>query len=291
MKMTKKLIFAAVAVAVIAGFASCQKEIGGIDWKGGVVGSGDGTTTFKVNQENDSETNTVRGFKQVGLLNRAQGTCVVTQHKQSNATCDGMVGFATYFVENKATSTYNFLVVGVRNNKGITETYASYFCNISEDDLDEYNFGASYEGTDGKLHDRTKDKFDATSTEPYEVVIEKFPMKLNHSYNDKGDLIVGIKFEQVTNGDINITWYRDLKTNTQAATTSGGTVLDSSVAEASKTGRTATSEKGKICAYANIQPLATLDAQWDFYDISWKKVGAYADEDDYFIEVGDIIFE
>lgn len=291
MKMTKKLIFAAVAVAAIVGFASCQKEIGGIDWDGGVVGSGDGTTTFTVNQENKSETNTLRGFKQVGLLDRAQGTCVVSQYNQTMQSCDGMVGFATYFVKNKTADTYNFLVVGVRNNAGTTQTYASYFCNISEDDLDEYNFGAADKLDNGTYKDRVREKFDASVTEPYEVVIEHFPKKLDTTFDKNGTLTVGIKFDQQSNGDIKITWLKDLKTDTKSATTSSGSVLYETKAEAEQTGRTASSEKGKICSYANIQPKATLNARWDFYDISWKKSAAFADEDDHFISVGDVIFE
>ena len=290
MKMTKKLIFAAVAVAAIVGFASCQKEIGDIDWDKGVLGSGDGNTTFTVHQTNEKES-TIRGFKQVGLLDRAQGTCVVSQYNQTMQSCDGMVGFATYFVKNKTADTYNFLVVGVRNNAGTTQTYASYFCNISEDDLDEYNFGAADKLDNGTYKDRVREKFDASVTEPYEVVIEKFPKKLDTTFDKNGTLTVGIKFKQLENGDISIAWLKDLKTNTQAATTSGGEELYSRTAEAAKIGRTASSEKGKICSYANIQPKATLNARWDFYDISWKKSAAFADEDDHFISVGDVIFE
>ena len=294
MKMTKKLLITAVAVAAVLGLASCQKEIGAIDWQGSGVGSGDGTTTFKVKQTNESKTNTIRGFKQVGALDRAAGTCIVKQFNQSSSSCDGMVGFATYFVQNKGEDktaanygTYNFLVVGVRNNQGVTQTYASYFCNIKEEELDSYNFGAA----DANGNDRTKNAFDATATEPYEIVIEKFPVKLtNVTFDKDGTLEVGIKFEQLSNGDINITWWKDLETNTAAAQTSGGTKIYESVAEAAKIGRDDKSEKGKICAYANIQPKATLNARWDFYDITWKKTSVLSADDD-FIEVGDVIFE
>ena len=294
MKMTKKLLIAAVAVAAVLGLASCQKEIGAINWEGGALGSGDGTTTFKVNQKNESKTNTIRGFKQVGALDRAAGTCVVKQFNQSSSSCDGMVGFATYFVQNKGEDktaanygTYNFLVVGVRNNQGVTQTYASYFCNIKEEELDSYNFGAA----DANGKDRVKESFDKDATEPYEIVIEKFPKVLSGvKYDGDGTLTVGIKFEQLSNGDINITWLKDLETNTQAATTSGGTVLYEKTAEASNIGRDKNSEKGKICAYANIQPQATLNARWDFYDITWKKTSVLSADDD-FIEVGDVIFE
>lgn len=299
MKMTKKLLIGAVLVAAVLSI-SCQKEIGGINWKKGVIGSGDGTTTFTVKQTNESKTNTIRGLKQVGILDRAQGTCIVKQFDQTSSSCDGMVGFATYFVENKTDrtaenyGTYNFLVVGVRNAGGVTQTYASYFCNIRKDELDHYNFGASYVDSDGKTKDRTKNTFAPTATEPYEIVIEKFPKVLTNVTFDKDKtLTVGIKFEQEDEtGDIRISWFKDLETNTQAATTSGGTLLYKTKALGSNIGRDKESPKGKICAYANIQPEATLNARWDFYDISMKPIDSanYVIDDD-FIDVGDIIFE
>ncbi len=293
MKMTKKIIFTALALAAVMGLASCQKEVGKINWDGGVTGSGDGSTTFKVKkQENDSDV-TIRGFKQVGTLDRATGTCIVKQFDQTNKTSDGMVGFMTYLVKNDKVEktaanygTYNFLVVGVRNHNGTTQTYASYFCNIAEDDLDKSNFGAM----EGKV-ERTKSSFDPKETKPYEIVIEKFPKALSGVTFDKdGTLTVGIKFEQTDDGSVNIYWYKDLVANDQAATTSGGTELYKKQALATTLGRDSTSEKGKIAAYANIYAGKKLNAQWSFYDISWKRVSsANADED--ILEGGDILFE
>ena len=141
MKMTKKFLFAAVALAAVIGFASCQQEIGDINWAS-ATGSGDGTTTFKVNQKNEEPLkhedgtpgNTIRGLKQVGALSRAQGTCVVRQYNQTKSSRDGMAGFVTYFTKNDKVpetaenyGTYNFLVVGVQNDSGKTYTYASYY--------------------------------------------------------------------------------------------------------------------------------------------------------------------
>lgn len=294
MKMTKKFIFAAIAVAAVIGFASCQKEIGEINWTGSALGEGDGTKTFTVKSQKNDTDYTIRGIKQAGVLDRAQGTCVVRQYDQTNSTSDGMVGFITYFVKNDKVEktaanygTYNFLVVGVRNHLGKTQTYASYFCNISEDDLQKSNFGAQ----DSKGNDRTKSSFDPKATEPYEIVIEKFPKELSGvKFDADGTLTVGIKFEQTDDGSVNIYWYKDLTENTAASTTSGGTELYKTQALATKLGRDSTSEKGKIAAYANIYAGKTLNARWDFYDISWKRVSsANADED--ILEVGDILFE
>lgn len=292
MKMTKKLVFAALAVAAVIGFVSCQKEIGNINWTNN--GTMDGTKTFTVKKQTNDSESTIRGIKEVGILDRAQGTCVVRQYDQTASSSDGMVGFITYFVKNdkiEATAanygTYNFLVVGVRNHLGKTQTYASYFCNISEDDLQKSNFGAQ----DSKGNDRTKSTFDPTATEPYEIVIEKFPKELSGvKFDSDGILTVGIKFEQTDDGSVNIYWYKDLTENAEASQTSGGTELYKIQALATKLGRDSTSEKGKIAAYANIYAGKTLNARWDFYDISWKRVSSASAADD-FIEVGDILFE
>lgn len=298
MKMTKKLILAAVAVAAVIGLASCQKEVGKINWAGGATGSGDGTTTFKVKKQTNESDSTIRGFKQVGALDRAQGTCIVQQYDQSKTSSDGMVGFMTYLVKNDKVEktaanygTYNFLVVGVRNHNGTTQTYASYFCNIAEDDLDKSNFGAM-EKVNGKEQERTKSSFDANETKPYEIPIVTFPYTLqNITFDKDGTLTVGIKFEQTDAGDVNIYWLKDLVPNTQAATTSGGTELYKKTAKATTLGRDSTSEKGKIAAYANIYAGKTLNARWDFYDISWKTLSTMNADEEEFLEGGDILFE
>lgn len=311
MKMTKKFLFAAVAVAAVIGFASCQQEIGDIKWTS-ATGSGDGTTTFKVNQKNEEPEfqdeaktipgNTIRGLKQVGALSRAKGTCVVRQYNQTKTSRDGMAGFVTYFTKNDKVEetaenygTYNFLVVGVQNVNGATWTYASYYCNIKKDALSTQNFGAYTTDANGNKVNSVKAAFDEKETKPYEIEIVTYPKILSGVPFDKdGTLTVGIKFVQQDNGDVEITWLKDLVENTQAATTSDGTELYKVTAESKVTGRTAASEKGKICAYANIYAQQTLNARWDFYDISWKRESILSTlnaEDDDFIEAGDILFE
>ena len=297
MKMTKKLIFAALAVAAVIGFASCQKEIGEINWQGGVLGSGDGNTTFKVKQTNDSN-GVIRGMKQVGMLDRATATCVITQKDQTSSTCNGMMGFACCFTQNKDKTkanngTYNFLVVGVRNNGSVRETYASFFYNISEENLSKENFGA---GTN------VKEKYVENATEAYEVELVKFPAELlGVTLDSKGNFKIGIRLTEGESGDVLIEWMKDLTENSTAATTSGGTPVNVKLktggtiayyqAKGLDIGRNATSTKGKICTYANIYAGETLNAQWDIYDISWSQDSSFSAEDDDFIEVGDVIFE
>ncbi len=287
MKMTKKLIFAAVAVAAIVGFASCQKEIGDIDWDKGVLGSGDGNTTFTVHQTNEKES-TIRGFKQVGLLDRATATCVMKQYDQSSTTEDGVVGFACCFTQNKDSTkenykTYNFLVVGVRNTFSKRDSYVSFFYNISEDALSTQNFGCSV----------TKSQYDANCVTPYEIELMGWTDLSSYLKLENGTLTCAVKLTEGTSGNVKIEWFKesDLDTNDAAATAKQTAAPFHTVeVPGSKVGRNATSTKGKICTYANIYTEKTLNAKWDLYSISWSKDTSFSADDD-FISVGDVIFE
>ena len=287
MKMSKKFIFAAVALSAVIGLASCQKEIGDINWKGGVVGSGDGTKTFTVKQTNDAK-GTIRGFKQVGLLDRATATCVLKQYDQSSKTEDGVVGFACCFTQNKDATkenykTYNFLVVGLRNSKAKRDTYVSFFYNIAEDKLSTQNFGCS----------ATKLKYDENCVTPYEIELMDWTNLSDYLKLDgEGTLAAAVRLTEGASGNVKIEWFKesDLELNTQASTATG-TAFYTYIVNGDDVGRDGLSTKGKICTYANIYAGKTLNARWDIYSISWSKDSALYAIDPDFIEVGDVIFE
>lgn len=300
--MKKKILFGAVVAAALLSM-SCQ-DLGGIAWKGGIVGSGDGTTTYTVKQTNEKEDEVIRGLKQVGILQRAQGTCLITLKDQTTDSQDGVAGFATCFTKNNADPTadnyltYNFLLVGIRNSYGAPQTYVSYYCNIKKDELNAKNFGTAYtDEATGRVKIRTKDKFDPNETKPYEIVIEDIPdekvRNLNNiSIKDK-TLSVAIKFTGKTNGDIDIEWLKDVTINEQASNVTNATTIKGPLTVSGKMiGRDDKSKNGKLCTYANIYAKKTLNARWDICDISWSKEDAnFFAEDDDLIDVGDIFFE
>ena len=305
--MKKKILFGAVIAAMVLGLVAC-KQLGDINW--GNKGSGDGTQTYKVKQTNDKD-HTIRGMMRFDIIPRHQATCVVQQFDQTKTSCDGMVGFITYYTENKdATAanygTINFLVVGVRNNCGKTETYASYYCNINKDNLSTKNFGCSKELA----------AYDATVTDPYEVIIVDLPNTktkpkkegyLSKTFGEDGTLAIAIQFAGNSDGSIDIAWYGDWDTPaaSQAAAQinfDGKIPLLSAKATAEEIGNvvdesdpTSKAKKGTIWAYANIyydevkKEGKTLNARWDLYNKSWSPA-SYADEDGLF-EVGDIFFQ
>ncbi|MDY4986276.1 MAG: hypothetical protein SO112_09700 [Treponema sp.] len=288
MKMTKKILLAAVAVAAVM-FAGCKKEIGDINW-GSALGSGDGTQTYKVNQLNESKS-TIRGMKKVGALQRAQGTAVVQMFDQDATSYDGMVGFAACVTQNKDKDeegnelenygTYNFLVVGVQNKNGKVQTYASYFCNIAADKMSTQNFGCS----------KTEEKVDPKILTPYEIVIKSYPTQLTASkFLKDGKVSCAIKFDGDTDGGFKIEWFDPSQYTEQTAVASlkyidGATPALTANVSAEKLGRNSESDKGSLWAYANIYGGRRLNGRWDFYDISWKQsVAAYVSEP----EFGDI---
>lgn len=309
--MKKKLLFGAVVAALALGLVAC-KQHGDIKWQD--KGSGTGSKILKVNQTNDKD-HTIRGMYQMDGFKRGKATCIVEQYDQSDTSNDGMVGFITFYSENKKDrdaanyGTINFLVVGVKNNCGKTQTYASYFCNIHKDQLSTENFGV---GTN------TKTAYDADETEPYEVVIVDLPgantpgaTKVgnipNVKFDKDGTLKLAIEFTGKSEGDIDIKWYQNWNTtaSSQAAATidfQGKMPVFDATASASQIGNevdpddpTSKAKKGNIFAYANIyydktaKKGKTLNAKWQLCNVSLF-TSAYADEGE-LEQFGDIFFE
>ena len=301
--MKKKILFGAVIAALALGFVACKK-VGDIDWNN--KGTGTGTKTVSVRQTNDKD-HTIRGMYQLDFIPRHQATCIVEQKDQTKTSCDGMVGFITYYSENTNDptaanyKTMNFLVVGVRNNCGNTQTYASYYGNIRKDELSTKNFGA----------DKVLKAYSATETDPYEVIIVDLPTgttkNLSKSFDDKGVLDIAIQFSGNSDGSIDIAWYGDWDTPaaSQAAAQidfTGKIPLLAATATAAQIGNEvddsdpkAKAKKGTVWAYANIyydentKKGQTLNAKWQLFNVSWSPA-SYADEAE-FTEVGDIFFQ
>lgn len=289
MKMTKKFLIGAAIAALVLGLASCNTEVGDINW--GNAGSGDGTKTYKVNQTSEETKNTIRGLKKFGIIDRAGATCIVQMFDQSKNTSCGMVGFASYVKEDKVNNTMNFLVTGVTNDHGDIKTYASYFCNVDPTKLSTKNFGVSV----------TRDSFDETVKTPYEIVILKWPYTMDKAkLENDGTLRVAVDIKTITNGEIKITWYsvpEMPKAGDQSSATFDpsikGTQLHTVTATTTQLGTKEGAKNGGIWAYANIYPKQTLKGQWDLYNVTWTQTAAaYAEEDSIVPDtVGDIFFQ
>jgi len=300
MKMTKKILFGAAALCAAVLFSGCN-EIGDIDWSTG--SSGDGTRNYSVKQKNE-EDYTIRGLKQVGLASRAQGTCVARLKDQTANTIDGMVGFVCDYSENED-DTVNFLVVGVTNgnkSSGATNvlvTYASYFYNISTDQLSAQNFGCT----------ETKNEYDSTTTTPYEIEIVKFPTTLqsnftSSNYNVDGTMEVAIRFATEDDGSIKIYWYDPTQYSTDGRATASASLTWNDKDNPTKTATVTAAQRkgasddeasnpksGKLCVYANIYSGRTLNATWEMYDVSFKTVASLSALGEENLTFGDINWE
>lgn len=165
MKMTKILVGAVAAVAMVAGLTSCgdwsltsalQKTIGEDIFKYSDATYAAGLGTWTINYDNtegegeEGTTSYVRGGKFL-LTKHSDITAVVTLKDQTTLSKDGVVG--TIFNAGKTKNedgedVWHFMIAGVRNNKGQAAYYVSYFGNVKEADLPRSNFGAvKNEGT------------------------------------------------------------------------------------------------------------------------------------------------
>ena len=311
--MKKKILFGAVIAALALVIVAC-KQVGDIKWDN--KGSGTGSKIVKVKQTNDKD-HTIRGMYQLDAFKRGKATCIVEQYDQTDSSNDGMVGFITFYSENNKDKeaenygTMNFLVVGVKNNCGKTQTYASYYCNIHKDQLSTENFGVG---------SNTKSAYDENETEPYEVVIVDLPGantpgvskigNINNVKYDKtsGTLKMAIEFTGKKDGSIEIKWYSDWNETaaSQAAAQidfDGKSPVYSAVASAEQIGNevdetdpTDKAKKGNVFAYANIyydkaaKKGKTLNAKWQLCNVSLF-TAANAEEEGELLEVGDIFFQ
>lgn len=280
MKMTKKFLFGAAIAALVLGLASCNPEIGDIEWSGGELSTGSGSKQYNVNGQKNETDGTIRGMKRFDVLKRAGATCIVQIFDQKTSSSAGVAGFASFVSENddnlteNGKKTMNFLVSGVRYYGNKTQTYVSYYCNVDPEKLSTKNFGV----------DATRDTFSETVKTPYEIVVTDW-INLDKAKVVDGTLKVAINFIGRENGTIDIEWYtvdKDLKSGDEAGASfdpaAYGLYLDGKTATTAQLGTQDGAKKGYIYAYANIYSGKTLNAQWNLYNTTWSQA-AFADEE------------
>lgn len=154
---------AAIAVAAL-GLVGCQTNIGAEKF---IKGTASGA---KVDYTNENE-NTIRNLHRT-TARHSGGIWTITQtvHKNEakgygSTSGDGLMGII-FDMDKNDDGTWNFLVVGTGANNKKDLTYASYFVNISEDELDSKNFGCSK--TKSTIDDARAEKGKGT---PYEVLL------------------------------------------------------------------------------------------------------------------------
>ncbi len=283
MKMTKILVGALAAVALVAGLTGCQKEIGDIDWKG-TFSSGDGTKDLTVKQSNESDS-IIRGMKML-TLKHTGANIVVRIYNQDEKSKDGMAGYAWNITSTKndeGVALYNFFVLGVRSAEGRREYYLSYFANIAESELSADNFGAT----------EIKTAYDKNATTPYEIVLKKMPTTFAQSLDGEGTLTVVISV--VSDSDNKKQTVKLMKLYSEDAEQTGSATLDltkcselATVAEINVTSYGLETTDQKMGAYANIYAGKTLEAKWSYYDVTGNPIPVAGDISASPVVAGDI---
>ncbi len=272
MKMTKILVGALAAVALVAGLTGCnwsltsalQKSFGEdiFTYNDSTYDAGLGTWT--VNKDNSEGVDVIRGVKLL-LTKHSDISGIVTIKNQDKNSWDGVCGITFDVNSTKDTEgneVYSFIIAGVRNYKGTSQYYVSYFGNVAESDMSRSNFGAvtkETEGTDEEVYiqyDTVAEAKAANITGAYEVPLSnsKGHMKdLGISLSDDGVLQVAIDTKENEDGSYTVNFYDssvyDADNHTVDWTKSA---LKKTETILGKTINKTTAEQAKCGVYANV---------------------------------------
>ena len=264
MKMTKILVGALAAVALVAGLTGCnwsltsalQQSFGEDIFKYNDSTYDAGLGTWTVDKDNSGATDVIRGIKLL-LTKHSDISGIVTINNQDTTTCDGVCGIA--FDVNKTkndegTEVWSFIVAGVRSYKGASQYYISYFGNVTDEDMPKSNFGAIKEdGTYVQYSSVAKAEVDIKSGEctgAYEVPIshEKGYFKTLGITLSDGVLKVAIDTKETEDGSYTVKFYDSsvydadnhtvdwTKAEPKITETISGTTINKTAAEQAKCG-------------------------------------------------------
>lgn len=292
MKLTKKILLAAVAVAAVM-FAGCknwsltsamQKSFGADMFKYNDVTYDAGLGTWKIEGEvNESEEEYERGVKLLLTKHSDIAGLVQIGTKENSSLDKGVLGIAFDVTQNKSDKdainykTWNFGVIGLRNYNGVPQYYVSYFANVSDAQMSALNFGAATPVYDAEgnitgykkpfiqLEEVSKEKLTA-----HEVVIKNFTNLPKTLIND-GVLTVAVDIdEDADTGDYLVKIYDQsavdknnsgIKADAKILNGPGDKIL------ASKIGKEGAAQ-AYVGVYANIYGGQTMDGSLEILDLT-----------------------
>ena len=292
MKLTKKILLAAVAVAAVM-FAGCknwsltsamQKSFGADMFKYNEVTYDAGLGTWTIDGEvNESEEEYERGVKLLLTKHSDIAGLVQIGTKKNSSLDKGVLGIAFDVTQNKSDKdainykTWNFGVIGLRNYNGVPQYYVSYFANVSDAQMSALNFGAATPVYDAEgnitgykkpfiqLEEVSKEKLTA-----HEVVIKNFT-NLPKTLIKDGVLTVAVDIdEDADTGDYLVKIYDQsavdknnsgIKADAKILNGSGDKIL------ASKIGKEGAAQ-AYVGVYANIYGGQTMDGSLEILDLT-----------------------
>ena len=292
MKLTKKILLAAVAVAAVM-FAGCknwsltsamQKSFGADMFKYNDVTYDAGLGTWKIEGEvNESEEEYERGVKLLLTKHSDIAGLVQIGTKENSSLDKGVLGIAFDVTQNKSDKdainykTWNFGVIGLRNYNGVPQYYVSYFANVSDAQMSALNFGAATPVYDAEgnitgykkpfiqLEEVSKEKLTA-----HEVVIKNFT-NLPKTLIKDGVLTVAVDIdEDADTGDYLVKIYdQSAVDKNNSGIKADATILNGSGDKilASKIGKEGAAQ-AYVGVYANIYGGQTMDGSLEILDLT-----------------------
>ena len=292
MKLTKKILLAAVAVAAVM-FAGCknwslssamQKSFGAdmFKYNDATYDAGLGTWTIE-GEANESEEEYERGVKLLLTKHSDIAGLVQIGTKENSSLDKGVLGIAFDVTQNKSDKdainykTWNFGVIGLRNYNGVPQYYVSYFANVSDAQMSALNFGAATPVIDaeGNITGYKKpfiqeDKVSKERLTTYEVEIKGFT-DLPKTLIKDGVLTVAVDIdEDADTGDYLVKIYdQSAVDKNNSGIKADATILNGSGDKilASKIGKEGAAQ-AYVGVYANIYGGQTMDGSLEILDLT-----------------------
>lgn len=285
MKLTKKILLAAVAVMAAVMFAGCknwsltsamQKSFGADMFKYNDATYDAGLGTWTIEGKTNETEDYMRGAKLL-MTKHSDMSGIVEINDGYNASAGracGNVGLVFDVTKKKVEDAegnkkelWNFCVIGIQaNGSSSARYYISYFANISDEDMSADNFGAKIKKTE----------FAPNCDEPYEIELKEWTPLSGVTTNGNVSVVVDVKevsaeaFETsgAKTGSYTVGFYKDeVLSNNHTLNILGKTPISTCVINADTIGKEGTAQ-AYVGVYGNIYGGDTMDGSLEILDLT-----------------------
>lgn len=291
MKLTKKILLAAVAVAAVM-FAGCknwslssamQKSFGADMFKYNDATYDAGLGTWKIEGKTNETEDYMRGAKLL-MTKHSDMSGIVEINDGYNASAGracGNVGLVFDVTKKKVEDAegnkkelWNFCVIGIQaDGTSSARYYISYFANISDEDMSANNFGAYDPVTKQRI---TKTTFEPNCDTPYEIELKGWTTLSGVTTNGNVSVVVDVKevsaeaaeLSKVKAGSYTVSFYKDeVLSNNHTLNILGKTPISACVINADKIGKEGAAQ-AYVGVYGNIYAGDTMDGSLEILDLT-----------------------
>lgn len=284
MKLTKKILLAAVAVAAVM-FAGCknwsltsamQKSFGADIFKYNDATYDAGLGTWTIEGKTNETEDYMRGAKLL-MTKHSDMSGIVEINDGYNATAYracGNVGLVfdvtkknVEDAEGNKKELWNFCVIGIHaNGSSSAEYYISYFANISDEDMSADNFGAHIKKTE----------FAPDCDTPYEIELKTWTPLSGVTTNGNVSVVVDVKevsaeaaeTSGAKTGSYTVGFYKDeVLSNNHTLNILGKDPISTCVINADTIGKEGAAQ-AYVGVYGNIYAGDTMDGSLEILDLT-----------------------